>query len=118
MVNEAVDRAILAVSVVAVLFGVTLLAAGEVFALTAIIIGVLGFAYLKTDVDQISDWGSSQSSSETDPQEDALTILRERYARGEIDQDEFERRLDDLLETETVEQAEQHHEKTPIKERE
>lgn len=110
MVNEAVDRAILAVSVVAVLFGVTLLAAGEVFALTAIIIGVLGFAYLKTDIDQ--------NSSDTDPQQDALTILRERYARGEIDQDEFERRLDDLLETETVEQAEQYHEKTPIKEHE
>lgn len=118
MVNEAVDRAILGISIVAVLLGVTLLAAGEVFALTAIIIGVLGFAYLKTDVDQIRDGGSSQSSSETDSQEDALTILRERYARGEIGQDEFERRLDDLLETETVEQVEQHHEKTPIKERE
>lgn len=118
MVNEAVDRAILGVSIVAVLLGVTLLAAGEVFALTAIIIGVLGFAYLKSDVDQISDWRSSQTNSETDSQEDALTILRERYARGEIEQDEFERRLDDLLETETVEQAEQHHEKTPIKERE
>ncbi|WP_336361959.1 SHOCT domain-containing protein [Halalkalicoccus salilacus] len=118
MVDGVVDFAILAVSIVSVLLGVMLLAAGEVFALTAIIIGVLGFAYLKTEIDQISEWRSSQSSSDTDPQQDALTILRERYARGEIDQDEFERRLDDLLETATVEQAEQHYERTPIKERE
>lgn len=118
MVNGVVDFAILAVSIVAVLLGVTMLAAGEVVALAPLILGLLGFAYLKTDINQISDWGSSQSNSDTDPQEEALTILRERYARGEIDQDEFERRLDDLLETETVEQAEQHQKKTPIRERE
>jgi len=29
----------------------------------------------------------------------AVEELRERYARGEIDRDEFERRVDDLLET-------------------
>ena len=35
--------------------------------------------------------------------EEALATLRRRYARGEIDDDEFERRLDWLRETETLE---------------
>ena len=33
--------------------------------------------------------------------EKEISILRQRYAQGEIDEEEFERRLDDLLETET-----------------
>ncbi len=46
-----------------------------------------------------------------------LTLLRQRYARDEIDQAEFERRLDDLLETETIEQAANHRDETTIAER-
>ncbi len=34
------------------------------------------------------------------PREDPLAILRERWARGEIDMEEFERRLDQLVRTE------------------
>lgn len=108
MVNGVVDLAILAVSMVAVLLGVTMLAAGEVTALAPLLIGFLGFAYLKTDFERITEWVNSQSDRDTDPQEEALTVLRRRYARGEIDQDEFERKVDDLLGTETVEQAEKY----------
>ena len=117
MEGKAVDAAILAIAMTAVLLGITMLTSGEVFALAPLILGLLGFAYLKADDDPISQWIRSEDDTVTDPKEDALSVLRQRYARGEIDEDEFERRLSDLLETETVEQAEEHHEESLIEER-
>jgi len=38
--------------------------------------------------------------------EDALDLLRERYARGELDDLEFERKVERLLETDSVAEAE------------
>ncbi|WP_144922020.1 SHOCT domain-containing protein [Halorubrum salsamenti] len=43
--------------------------------------------------------GESASATEDDP----LATLRERYATGEIGEEEFERKLDRLLETEQLE---------------
>ncbi|WP_335999041.1 SHOCT domain-containing protein [Halorientalis halophila] len=54
------------------------------------------------------------SDAERDPEttpndrtesEDPLTTLRERYARGELTDEQFERKLERLLETETLEDA-------------
>ena len=56
-------------------------------------------------------WWTGESASETDAEEsdDPLRVLRRRYARGDIDETEFERRLDRLLASEsrgeTVESA-------------
>lgn len=47
--------------------------------------------------------GERENVSNTESEataEDPITALRERYARGEIDEAEFERRLDRLLSTE------------------
>jgi len=48
-----------------------------------------------------------ESGGEATTQPDPVDELRERYARGEIDEAEFERRLEGLLETEDVDAADQ-----------
>jgi uncharacterized membrane protein len=42
----------------------------------------------------------------TADEDDALATLRERYARGELTDEQFERKVEQLLETETLESAE------------
>lgn len=44
--------------------------------------------------------GSSEGQRPRDSADDALATLRERYARGDIDDAAFERRVERLLETE------------------
>lgn len=48
-----------------------------------------------------------ESGAEETNQSDPVDELRDRYARGEIDEGEFERRLEGLLETEDVDAADQ-----------
>ncbi len=56
-------------------------------------------------------YGAEDAPGESarDEREDALATLRERYARGDIDEAEFERRVERLLETESVDRAEATH---------
>lgn len=51
--------------------------------------------------------GDRPANSGTESRRDALETLRERYAAGELTDAQFERKLDRLLETETLEDAEQ-----------
>jgi len=54
---------------------------------------VLGVVYLWRALDSGRRDSATSSSGASLPHEDrALQVLRERYARGEIDQEEFERR--------------------------
>jgi hypothetical protein len=50
--------------------------------------------------------------AESESKQDALDALRERYARGDLTEAEFERKVETLLETETPESARKHVERT------
>ncbi|WP_231185196.1 SHOCT domain-containing protein [Haladaptatus sp. DYF46] len=66
------------------------------------IVAVLGFL-----VWYLRDGGETVVEKEAEETElDAVEVLRARYANGDIDEAEFEGRLDTLLETETAESRE------------
>ncbi|HMB51265.1 MAG TPA: SHOCT domain-containing protein [Natronoarchaeum rubrum] len=65
------------------------------------------------DADEDGEWShwwgrekKSGSSTDSDDEDDPLETLRERYARGELTDEQFERKLERLLETETIEDVE------------
>jgi len=79
----------------------------------------VGFGGLLPLSVSLAKWYESNDASERDQSrafgpttgrddetDDALDALRDRYARGEIDDVEFERRVERLLETESVDDAE------------
>ncbi|MFB6087311.1 MAG: SHOCT domain-containing protein [Haloarculaceae archaeon] len=55
-----------------------------------------------------SEGEQRQSGESGDSTDDALEQLRARYARGELTEAQFERKLERLLEVETVEDAERY----------
>ncbi|SIR46026.1 Uncharacterized membrane protein [Haladaptatus litoreus] len=66
-----------------------------------------------------SEWRADEmETGQVDEQQDALDTLRDRYARGDIDEAEFERRVDLLLENETIEDVEARKERRTERERE
>lgn len=70
------------------------------------VIGVVGIGFLATK--RFTDRTSKsmfETNGSTDSKED-LAVLKRRYAEGEMDETEFDRKLDILFETETVAEAE------------
>jgi uncharacterized membrane protein len=59
-----------------------------------------------TDRHRADETTRARDSTATDSNEDALQTLRDRYASGELTDEQFERKLERLLETETLEDAE------------
>lgn len=55
----------------------------------------------------IASWYEAHDSESTESKQDALDELRARYARGELTETEFERRVERLVQTETVADARQ-----------
>ena len=74
---------------------------------------VVGFVAVLPAATKLAEWYESRPADEDeadgedeDKQASALATLRDRYASGEIDEAEFERRVERLLETESIEDAE------------
>ncbi|NLV09971.1 SHOCT domain-containing protein [Halomicrobium mukohataei] len=100
---------------------------GQEWWLPALIVGYAVFipltATLFGDEDERETWAgdlTDSSSRETtdertrEPESDdetALEALRRRYAEGELTDEQFERKLDRLLETETLEDVEEYRER-------
>jgi uncharacterized membrane protein len=90
---------------------------------------VIGFAVVVPLVDTL--FGEEEAADETDrpapdaaptSKQDALDTLRDRYARGDLSDAEFELKVERLLETETPESAREHvsrsRDEDPVRERE
>jgi uncharacterized membrane protein len=95
------------VTLVTLLAGFGLLALGWPYFWVAFPVGFGGLLPAGVAVAKWYAAGSEGKGDSVTPElEAALAELRERYARGEVDEMEFERRVERLLETESVAAAE------------
>ncbi|WP_436903374.1 SHOCT domain-containing protein [Halovenus halobia] len=69
------------------------------------VVPVISMLFDEDDAEATTDQQPARSEAESDS-EDALERLRRRYAEGELTDEQFERKLERLLETETLEAAE------------
>lgn len=67
------------------------------------LIAILGdrLPFVASDEDEVTA-SATDFTGTADDADDPIAKLRDRYARGEIDEREFERRLEGLLETEDI----------------
>jgi uncharacterized membrane protein len=112
---------VIPVSLLAFVIGIGQIAFGTLLGIIPLLIGVIGVVYRSGGIAQITGENNYENTERTQqdevPTEDALAIIRNRYARSEIDQTEFDRRLDHLLETETLEGAADYRDREPTVER-
>lgn len=67
----------------------------------AVVLPIFGILFLEDEADSELAEDERDADVSTDP----LTSLRDQYARGDLTDEEFERKLDRLLETESPENA-------------
>lgn len=97
-----------------------------VFMLIGYIVIIPITALLFGDRDDINEWWNEQwdepatetTDDDSSVDDDALSTLRDRYARGELTDEQFERKVEKLLETDTIENLEDFESKERISERE
>jgi uncharacterized membrane protein len=74
----------------------------------AVVVPLVGLLVDRAEPSEASTDRSPVQSSDPDTDAaDPLATLRERYARGELTDEQFEQKLETLLETETMEAAEE-----------
>lgn len=105
--EEIVSGAVFALTFVV---GFGLMFAGVPFFWVAFPVGFAGVLPMAVGLVRLYQKRTESADSDTasSDTEDALEELRQRYARGELTEAEFERRLERLLETESVHEAQQY----------
>jgi uncharacterized membrane protein len=74
---------------------------GLVFAIVGVISTIIYYGFLGAGLKSLRNISDSVSSEEAE--QDPLDVLRDRYARGELSDEEFERKTEQLIGTETRE---------------